>query len=316
MGDEVEALPPGLEDRISWDDLDKRKYYVIGPSVFIFVRAAVYPSNLVKTRLQVQSRTRPLYNGTFDAFRKIVRQEGFLGLYKGFGASLLNIFIGNLYISVYEFTHKLAMENVTDTPSTANFISGATASVVNQTVIVPLDIVSQRMMIDGQGGPDMQSKTRHRTQGLMSIAKDIYRTQGVRGFYKGYVPSILTYAPSSALWWGSYGVVWPHYYRLLNFDIDPMWRQMIAQAFGGGTAGVVTAIITNPMDVIRTRTQIHTQFGAVDTFKYLIKREGIPGLWTGAVARVMAMGPSGVLVITAYELVKRLSRKTHDAVHV
>ncbi|EQC34211.1 hypothetical protein SDRG_08414 [Saprolegnia diclina VS20] len=311
MADEVEALPPGLENRISWDDLDKRKYYVIGPSVFVFVRAAVYPSNLVKTRLQVQSRSKPLYTGTIDAFRKIVQQEGFLGLYKGFGASLLNIFIGNLYISVYEFTHKLAMENVTETPSVANFISGATASIINQTVIVPLDIVSQRMMIDGQGGPSVdQSKSRKRAQGLISIGRDIYRQQGLRGFYKGYIPSICTYAPSSALWWGCYGVVWPHYYRWLNLDIDPMWRQSIAQAIGGGTAGVITAVVTNPMDVIRTRTQIHTQFGAVDTFKYLIQRDGIPGLWTGALARVMAMGPSGVLVITAYELVKRLSKKT------
>lgn len=38
---------------VSWDDLDLRKYYTIGPSLFLCVRAAVYPSNLIKTRLQV-----------------------------------------------------------------------------------------------------------------------------------------------------------------------------------------------------------------------------------------------------------------------
>jgi solute carrier family 25 protein 44 len=105
--------PPGLQKRIAWDDLDKRKFYVIGPSVFVFVRAAVYPSQLVKTRLQIQNSKNPLYRGTFDAFRKIIRQEGFLGLYKGFGASLLNIFIGNIYISIYELNHKFAMAHMT-----------------------------------------------------------------------------------------------------------------------------------------------------------------------------------------------------------
>ncbi|ETW01354.1 hypothetical protein H310_06912 [Aphanomyces invadans] len=305
----VEALPPGLEKRIAWDDLDKTKYYIVGPSVMVFVRAAVYPSNLVKTRLQIQSRRHPLYTGTFDAFRKIVRQEGFLGLYKGFGASLLNIVIGNLYITVYEIVNQFAMQSLTSNPSMANFISGATASVINQTVIVPLDIVSQRMMIDGQG---VQAASKAKTLGLLSISRDIFRKQGILGFYKGYIPSVLTYAPSSGIWWGFYGAVWPVFYANIPFDMEPMPKQIVAQAIGGGSAGVFTAILTNPMDVIRTRTQIYTQYGAIDTFRHLIRKEGAAGLMSGAFARVLSMGPSGVLIISAYELVKRLSRKTES----
>ncbi|KAF0690103.1 Aste57867_18497 [Aphanomyces stellatus] len=310
MSSESKALPPGLEKRIAWDDLDKSKYYIVGPSIMVFVRAAVYPSNLVKTRLQVQSRSHPMYTGTFDAFRKIVRQEGFLGLYKGFGASLLNIVIGNLYITVYEVTNQFAMENITANPSTANFISGATASIINQTVIVPLDIVSQRMMLDGQGS----SAAAVKSSSLLEIGRDIYRTQGIRGFYKGYMPSVMTYAPSSALWWGCYGAVWPSYYHAIPFEMDPLHKQILAQAVGGGTAGVITAIATNPMDVIRTRTQVYTQYGAMDTVRYLLRNEGARGLMSGAFARVLSMGPSGVLVVSAYELVKRLSRKTPQPV--
>lgn len=116
--DEEEALaaavsaanvPAGLE-HIAWDELDKRRYFVLGPTMFLAVRAAVYPSNLVKTRLQVQSRAQPLYTGTFDAFRKIARQEGFKGFYKGFGASTANVLTGNVYISVYELARKLFLD--------------------------------------------------------------------------------------------------------------------------------------------------------------------------------------------------------------
>ncbi len=73
---------------------------------------------------------------------------------------------------------------------------------MSQTIVVPLDIVSQRMMISGQG-----SLTRERSNGLLAISKQVYRAEGVRGFYRGYLPSIATYAPSSALWWGSYGLL-------------------------------------------------------------------------------------------------------------
>lgn len=103
------AGAPTLE-HISWDELDKTRYFVLGPTMFLAVRAAVYPSNLVKTRLQVQSKANPLYAGTFDAFRKIARQEGMKGLYKGFGASTANVLTGNVYISVYEMARKLFLD--------------------------------------------------------------------------------------------------------------------------------------------------------------------------------------------------------------
>lgn len=105
-----QPAPASGMEHISWDELDKPTYYVLGPTMFLGVRALVYPSNLVKTRLQVQSKTHPLYRGTFDAFHKIARQEGLRGLYKGFGASTANVLTGNLYISVYELARKVFLE--------------------------------------------------------------------------------------------------------------------------------------------------------------------------------------------------------------
>lgn len=110
VGSDASGAPAPALEHIAWDELDKRKYFVLGPTMFLAVRAAVYPSNLVKTRLQVQSKANPLYAGTFDAFRKIARQEGMRGLYKGFGASTANVLTGNVYISVYEMARKLFLE--------------------------------------------------------------------------------------------------------------------------------------------------------------------------------------------------------------
>uniref|UniRef100_H3HCG9 Mitochondrial carrier protein n=1 Tax=Phytophthora ramorum TaxID=164328 RepID=H3HCG9_PHYRM len=305
-----------LED-ISWDEIDKLKYYVLGPTMFLAVRAAVYPSNLVKTRLQVQSKRKPLYSGTANAFATIFRQEGARGLYKGFGASTANVLTGNLYMSVYEKSRKVFRDHTTMGDKWANFAGGACASLVSQTVVVPLDIVSQRMMLSGQG-QDVR-KTRERAKGFMNVTKQVFRTEGLRGFYKGYVPSIATYAPSSSIWWGSYGLLVPVYYRLMKeWPTDPFWKQgaeeeeMVAQGMSGGSAGIITGILTNPMDIVRTKAQVYTQYGAMDTLKYILKTDGPMGLMKGLSARLLAMGPSGILMVTSYEFVKRVCRKPQE----
>jgi hypothetical protein len=92
---------------ISYDDLDKFKYYTIGPACAFCCRFALFPFSLVKTRLQMQrgGHASPAsvglgaakaaeamrYTGTFDAFGKILRHEGPRGLFKGFGVSCIGM---------------------------------------------------------------------------------------------------------------------------------------------------------------------------------------------------------------------------------
>ena len=48
---------------------------------------AVYPIDLVKTRMQNQRLTATvyevMYKNSFDCFRKVIKHEGFFGLYRG-----------------------------------------------------------------------------------------------------------------------------------------------------------------------------------------------------------------------------------------
>jgi solute carrier family 25 protein 44 len=53
--------------------------------------------------------------------------------------------------------------------------------------------------------PNLQNGMgKSKTQLALAITKDIYHTDGLRGFYRGYVASLFTYVPSSALWWTFY----------------------------------------------------------------------------------------------------------------
>ena len=56
---------------------------------------AVYPIDLVKTRMQNQ-RSKSfvgeiMYRNSFDCFKKVIRHEGFLGLYKGLTVQLIGV---------------------------------------------------------------------------------------------------------------------------------------------------------------------------------------------------------------------------------
>ena len=53
---------------------------------------AVYPIDLVKTRMQNQRGSiagEIMYKHSFDCFVKVIKNEGFVGLYRGMGTPLL-----------------------------------------------------------------------------------------------------------------------------------------------------------------------------------------------------------------------------------
>ncbi|RDD39025.1 Solute carrier family 25 member 44 [Trichoplax sp. H2] len=367
MSEKIESL--------GWDDLDKFKYYTIGPSIYFGIRFTLYPANLIKTRLQVQRGT-GIYTGTFDAFKKILRYEGLRGLYKGFLVNSVSLGIGQIYITAYEIVRQKLQSNYVS-EATRGFVAGGAASVIAQSFGVPIDIVSQKLMVQGQQAPesytshspslkkeianqdqyDRKSKatttiaSRHTTdrpfairnpaaaasssspsssqkstktinspqfrslytlsqqdaklKSAKTIANEIWKAYGIRGFYRGYLISILTFGPSSAIWWGSYAA----YNDLLSKFIPPNTPHLVAQATAGATAGITSAVLINPVDVIRTRMQVLDTKSIIATTKTLIQEEGLAGFTKGMSARVISMAPSSIIIIISYETIKNLSAK-------
>ncbi len=260
----MEKLQSG--QMIEWNDLDKRKFYVIGPSCFLLVRGFIYPFNLIKTRLFMQQKS-SLYSGTLDAFRKVVRHEGFRGLYKGFMVSSFGMLSGQLYITTYEVVRsRLGGYN----SEVKGLVAGACATLVGQTVTVPIDVVSQIMMMQGQvvratkPGKDSYILVKNvdyiiprqdtvKLRGAMSIVTDIIHSEGIRGLYRGYLVSLLTYAPNSALWWGSYT---GFYRKAMEKEAIRSLPVPVVQALCGMSGGLLAAVCTNPLDVFRTRYQV------------------------------------------------------------
>lgn len=198
---------------IEWEDLDKRKFYSLGVFMTMTTRATVYPFTLIRTRLQVQ-KGKSLYNGTFDAFCKILKAEGARGLYRGFMVNSFTLISGQAYITTYELVRKY-VSCYSSNNTVKSLVAGGAASLVAQSITVPIDVVSQQLMVQGQGcqltrfklKPKMAMATsKHKvTFGqTRDIMVQIFHADGFRGFYRGYVASLLTYIPNSAVWWPFY----------------------------------------------------------------------------------------------------------------
>ena len=280
---------------IEWEHLDKRKFYVFGPTLFCGIRALLYPPNLIKTRLQVQKK-RALYKGTFDAFRNIVKLEGIRGLYKGFLVSNFSVLSGQFYITTYELVRQQTSRyNL----ALRGFLAGGSASLVGQTITVPVDIISQKLMVQGQG----QCTKSYKVKGAGMIIREIWDHQGPRGFYKGFGISLMTYCPTSGVWWAAYG----SYLGIVGSLVPDGTAPIVVQGISGPIAGLTAATATNPLDVLRTRLQVEGGNSVLAVFRELIQEEGLLGLSKGLSARIATMMPSSFLITLGYETIKRLS---------
>lgn len=195
---------------IEWEHLDKRKFYVFGVAMTMMIRVSVYPFTLIRTRLQVQ-RGKSLYHGTFDAFVKILRADGVAGLYRGFLVNTFTLISGQCYVTTYELTRKFVAD-YSQSNTVKSLVAGGSASLVAQSITVPIDVVSQHLMMQRKGEKMGRFQVRGNLEGQGLIAfgqtkdiiRQILRADGLRGFYRGYVASLLTYIPNSAVWWPFY----------------------------------------------------------------------------------------------------------------
>ncbi|XP_043540454.1 solute carrier family 25 member 44-like, partial [Chiloscyllium plagiosum] len=208
---------------IEWQDLDKRKFYAFGVLMTMAIRVSVYPFTLIRTRLQVQRGT-SLYAGTFDAFAKILRAEGLPGLYRGFLVNSLTLVSGQCYVTTYELTRQYVARH-SDSNAVKSVIAGGAASLVAQSITVPIDVLSQHLMVQGQamGRFRETAPTSRRMGSAKEVVVQILRLDGPRGFYRGYTASLLTYIPNSALWWPFYHLYTGGYYPtpLLLLTLNP-----------------------------------------------------------------------------------------------
>ncbi|XP_066388657.1 uncharacterized protein [Miscanthus floridulus] len=307
--EEIRRLPA----EVNWEMLDKSRFFVLGAALFSGVSAALYPAVVVKTHLQVAP---PPQAATATATAAaILRRDGLRGFYRGFGASLAGTVPARaLYMAALEATKssvgsaavRLGVSEPTAS-AVASAAAGVSAAVAAQVVWTPVDVMSQRLMV--------QTAASCRYRGGADAFRKILLADGVRGLYRGFGLSILTYAPSNAVWWSTYAVAQRCLWRAVGHERSESCTSLMAvQGASAAVAGAASALVTMPLDTVKTRLQVMEADAAArptlaSTVRGLLKEGGWAACYRGLGPRWGSMSLSAATMVTTYEFLKRLSAK-------
>ncbi|XP_010070889.1 PREDICTED: calcium-binding mitochondrial carrier protein Aralar1 [Pterocles gutturalis] len=261
---------------------------------------AVYPIDLVKTRMQNQRSTGSvvgelMYKNSFDCFKKVLRFEGFFGLYRGLLPQLIGVAPEKaIKLTVNDFVRDKFTKRDGSIPLPAEVLAGGCAGASQVIFTNPLEIVKIRLQVAGEitTGPRVSA---------LSVIKDL----GLLGLYKGAKACFLRDIPFSAI----YFPVYAHSKLMLADENGHVGGLNLLAA--GAIAGVPAASLVTPADVIKTRLQVAaragqtTYSGVIDCFGKILREEGPSAFWKGAGARVFRSSPQFGVTLVTYELLQR-----------
>lgn len=209
-------------------------------------RFVVGPLDVVKIRFQVQS-TRPgqsiQYTSIPQAFRHIVKAEGFLALWKG-NMSAIAMYLpwGSIQFATFHSARRFLWPDKTpaNLSTLQNLTCGSLAGLMCTLATYPFDFLRTRMAV--------QQNTTIMSVPLRTFAREAMQDHGIRGIYVGLWPAIIGQLPYTAF---SFTV-----YHGLKSKLDPTSSGSTTVSLTSGlVAGTASKLLTMPLDVIKKRYQ-------------------------------------------------------------
>ncbi|KAL8481568.1 hypothetical protein ACS0TY_027903 [Phlomoides rotata] len=191
--------------------------YVSGALAGCAATVGSYPFDLLRTILASQGEPK-IYPNMRSAFTDILNTRGVRGLYAGLTPTLIEIVpYAGLQFGTYDTFKRWAMawneyrshyssEVDNSVSSFQLFICGLAAGTCAKVVCHPLDVVKKRFQIEGlQRDPRYGARVQHDAYRNMNDAlRQILRSEGWAGLYKGIVPSVVKAAPAGAVTFVAY----------------------------------------------------------------------------------------------------------------
>jgi solute carrier family 25 folate transporter 32 len=151
--------------------------------------AALYPLELIKTRMQVQDSGKGTYRSINSSIRVVLQNEGFRGLYQGLTPAILGA-CGSWggYFYFYEMAKKRKLSQRPGNgklQTVDHLLAGTEAGVILVMIFNPLWLTKTRLALQGV------STTRKPYKGFIDCLVTIAKEEGIAGLYKGLIPALL-----------------------------------------------------------------------------------------------------------------------------
>ncbi|XP_013109465.1 calcium-binding mitochondrial carrier protein Aralar1 isoform X2 [Stomoxys calcitrans] len=297
---EIKAVESPADRSAFIQILESTYRFTLGSLAGAVGATVVYPIDLVKTRMQNQ-RTGSFigevaYRNSFDCFKKVIRHEGVLGLYRGLLPQLMGVAPEKaIKLTVNDLVRDKFTDKQGVIPLWCEVLAGACAGGSQVVFTNPLEIVKIRLQVAGEiaGGGKVRA---------LSVVREL----GLFGLYKGARACLLRDVPFSAIYFPTYA------HTKAMFADEDGYNHPLTLLAAGAIAGVPAASLVTPADVIKTRLQVvartgqTTYSGVWDATKKIMAEEGPRAFWKGTAARVFRSSPQFGVTLVTYELLQRL----------
>ncbi|RIB19124.1 mitochondrial carrier domain-containing protein [Gigaspora rosea] len=260
--------------------------------------ALTYPLITISSRLQVQkdNKAAEAYKGGRDAIIKIIKDEGFSGLYSGVSSAIFGIAVTNgVYYYFYEWTKAMFEKSAKSKRPISikeSMLSGAIAGALTAVVTNPIWVVNIRMTTRKDSlDENIQSESnvkqaRARRLGTISTVLKIIEEDGIMAFWQGVIPAlILVINP----------IIQYTAYEQLKVQLEKLKKLGNLDFFLlGAVSKLIATGITYPYIVVKSRMQLRqssresSRYNSVlDGIRKIIKDEGIGGLYKGITYKLL-----------------------------
>lgn len=271
-----------------------------------------HPFDTIKVKLQSQPIPPPgqphKYSGAMDAVRQTLAAEGPRGLYKGMGAPLATVAAFNAVLFTVRGQMEALVRSQPGQPLSVNqqVVCGAGAGVAVSFLACPTELIKCRLQAQSALAVAGSSSVAVKYGGPMDVARHVIRSEGgVRGLFKGLVPTMAREIPGNAAMFGVYQAL-KQYFAGAQ-DTSGLGRGSLIVA--GGLAGAAFWLLVYPTDVVKSVIQVddfkNPKFsGSADAFRKILRSEGVSGLYKGFGPAMARSVPANAACFLAYEVTR------------
>lgn len=287
------------------------KHLWAGAVAAMVSRTFVAPLERLKLEYIVRGEQRNL----FELIKSIAASQGLGGFWKGNFVNILRTApfkAINFYAYDTYRNQLLRLSGNKETTNFERFVAGAAAGITATVLCIPMDTI--RTVMVAPGGEALG--------GIIGAFRHLIQTEGFFSLYKGLVPSIISMAPSGAVFYGVYDILKAAYLRSpkgrkrlqhmkqqgdeLNafeqLELGPV-RTLVY----GAIAGACSEAATYPFEVVRRQLQMQvraTKMGALQTSLKIVEQGGIQALYAGLIPSLLQVLPSAAISYLVYEFMK------------
>lgn len=256
-----------------------------------------HPFDLVKVRLQARTADAPRnMSGTFI---RIFKREGPLGFYSGLSASVLRqLTYSTARFGIYEEMKQRAESDpgfplLVAMAISSGFVGGLVGNFA--------DVINVRMQNDAALPLHQRRHYRHVLDGLMRMTRE----EGVVSWFRGWSPNCTRAAATTAGQLATYDIA-----KRLLLDYTPLEDTLTTQLLASFQAGLMTATVTNPIDVLKTRAMSSKEnLSMFELIRNLSRAEGGRWIFKGWVPSFLRQGPHTICIFLFLEMHRKSYRR-------